>query len=109
MLGEGKKYITKGVQSRISLDLQLLMWQLIEELTHDESEIDYLQVFKLTTRSINDSQLVLQQVKHTQEVPAYESIIIVKVDQPVNEKIFVITSTDEDGSDYKTMMLAEEW
>ena len=42
---KNEKYVTKGVNSEVSLLLQLFMWQCIEEMPPPK---DYLQVFKFT-------------------------------------------------------------
>lgn len=103
---EGAKYMTRGVQSQISLDLQLMMWRMIEELKDKEISMDYLQVFKLTRITKDNS--VLQQVKHEQEIPFYVTTITVAVDEAVDTRLFVISLQDENDREYSTMMLAEE-
>ena len=42
---KNQKFITRGVNSEVSLLLQLFMWQCIEEMM---SPKDYLQVFELS-------------------------------------------------------------
>lgn len=94
----GNRYITKGIQTFLRPDLQILLWDLIDGL---EVEKDYLQVFKL--------ELVEDHIKltHQQEKPEYSVTYIVQVDQPSiqeKEKIYVI-----DDGEYATMMFASEY
>ena len=60
---KNQKFITRGVNSEVSLLLQLFMWQCIEELPHKK---DYLQVFEL---SIEGKK---QKIIHSQQVPEYK-------------------------------------
>lgn len=94
------RYITKGIQHEISIELQIIMWQLIEELEKKNEEIDYLQVFELTI----DEDRNMQQIVHKQEIPEYENKIILRVTEPVAAKIFVI-----DDIDHVTMLLSNEY
>ena len=59
---KNKRYLTVGVKNNVNLPLQLLMWQLIDEL---DGEKDYLQVFKC---SGYDGK---QKIEHVQEEPEY--------------------------------------
>ena len=60
----GKRYLTKGVDLTIPLELQIFMWSCIDNL---KVEKDYLQVFNL---SVFNS---IQRVEHKQEVPEYQN------------------------------------
>ena len=102
MFDNGSRYITRGVGNRIPLDIQIFIWQLIEDLKDTVGELDYLQVFDI---SIVDEIEKTVRIIHSQEVPKYKKIWIVKSSEPCyNEKIFVI------GDDtHSTMLLAEEY
>lgn len=89
------RYLTQGVQSEIPFELQLILWQLIDELPEPK---DYLQVFRLF--SSDDKQKVV----HEQEEPEYKKDYVFKVDDPVEANIYVI-----DDGDHSTMLLAEEY
>ena len=89
------RYITKGVQENISLELQFFMWNCIDNLSEPK---DYLQVFNL---SVVDS---LQRIIHSTEEPEYKKEYLIPSDNPISEKIYVI-----DDGDYLTMLLAEEY
>ena len=102
MFDNGSRYITRGVGNRIPLDIQIFIWQLIEDLKDTVGELDYLQVFDI---SIVDEIEKTVRIIHSQEVPKYKKIWIVKSSEPCdNEKIFVI-----DDDTHRTMLLAEEY
>jgi hypothetical protein len=94
----GNRYMTKGIQTFLRPDLQILLWDLIDGL---DVEKDYLQVFRLEMKE-EDLKLT-----HQQENPDYSVSYTVKVDHPSihqEEKIYVI-----DDGDYATMMFASEY
>ena len=88
-------YVTRGVSDKIPLPLQIIMWELIEDLPVDK---DGLQVFSLSEE--NGRQVL----KHSQEVPEYEKEYILDIEEPITEKIFVI-----DDETHSTMLLASEY
>jgi len=89
------RYITKGVQENISLELQIFMWDCIDNLSEPK---DYLQVFNL---SVVGS---LQRIIHSTEEPEYKKEYLIPSYNPITEKVYVIV----DG-DHSTMLLAEEY
>lgn len=98
MFDKENRYITRGVNEKIDLSLQILLWNLVDDL---KVEKDYLQVFKLsrTGEVIN--------IEHIQEVLEYKSFIKVNAkDLEFKEeiKIYVI-----DSGVYSTMLLSEEY
>lgn len=98
MFDKENRYITRGVNEKIDLSLQILLWNLVDDL---KVEKDYLQVFKLsrTGEVIN--------IEHIQEVLEYKSFIKVNAkDLEFKEemKIYVI-----DSGIYSTMLLSEEY
>lgn len=92
---DSKRYLTKGVQAEIPLELQLFMWERISSLPIEK---DYLQIFRL---SYKDNKLT---VIYEQEQPEYKQIYIFAYPTAIEEKIYVI-----DDGDYCTMLLAEEY
>lgn len=96
------RYITRGANKNLS-HVQLLLWNLIDTLKQDKHiELDYLQVFKFK-RIANNEKYNLS-ITHSQEVPPYEKEYLFSIDNPVDEKVYVI----DDGK-YTTMLLAEEY
>jgi hypothetical protein len=91
-----QRYLTKGVNATIPLEVQIFMWQCIDNL---KVEKDYLQVFDLSVEN------GIQKVIHKQEVPEYRHSYTLKVSKPVHDvRVFVI-----DDGEYSTMLLAKEY
>lgn len=102
MFDNGSRYVTRGAENRIPLDVQIFMWRLIEELKDTIEDVDYLQVFNI---SVVDEVENKVRIIHSQEVPEYKKIWIVKSSEHCDsEKIFVI-----DDNAHSTMLLAEEY
>ena len=90
---EKKKYLTKGVNEKIPLAVQLVLWELASVLPSEKQ--DYLQVFKLTWKE------GLLTVVHSQEVPRYEkthSFALETTEKTekaeTTEKVYIIDSGD---------------
>lgn len=101
MFSKEKRYMTKGINKRVDIRLQMFMWKLIEELKEEEEELDYLQVFDI--KKI-DSEIVIE---HRQEIPKYKKKYVLRLDNidvMRNVKVFAI----DDGR-YLTMLLSEEY
>ena len=93
---EKKRYLTRGIDELIPLELQMFLWNAIDNMSVPK---DYLQVFELTTRD------EVQYIFHKAEQPAYEiTYILPAVKNTVNAKIYCI-----DSEDYCTMLLAKEY
>lgn len=92
----GQRYLTRGVQAEIPLELQLFMWYLINQLPEPK---DYLQVFRL---SVSDDGT--QRIVHEQEEPKYHKEYDIDIENPITAKVYVI-----DDGDHCTMLLAEEY
>lgn len=102
MFNEGSRYITKGIANNVPLELQIFMWQLIEDLKETVEEVDYLQVFDVSVIDEIENKV---RIIHSQEIPEYKKIWIIKTSEPCsNERIFVI-----DDETHSTMMLAKEY
>lgn len=99
---DNERFMTKGIQNKISLELQLFMWSCIDTLKWKEKEIDNLQVFELSIWKRNE--VLFQNIEHRQEVPKYKKIYKIPSKEVINEKIFVI-----DDESHTIMMLAEEY
>lgn len=92
---DNAKFITNGVEKNIPKLLQIIMWELIENLPLDK---DYLQVFSLEP-DVNG-----QRVIHTQEEPDYKREYVFGLDTVVVGKVFVI----DDGT-HSTMLMSNEY
>lgn len=80
-----ERYVTAGVNSKVDVKLQILIWKLIDEL---EGEKDYLQVFEMSPIGTIDCPIL--KIIHRQEEPVYTRVYYVFSDQIIDEKIFVI-------------------
>ncbi len=89
------RYLTRGVDAEIPLELQILMWQAVDEMPEPK---DYLQVFNLSEEN------GLQVIQHISEQPEFEMTYITQTDKPVTQKIYII-----DDGEHCTMLLAEEY
>ena len=93
---EKKRYLTRGIDETIPLELQLFMWNAIDNMPAPK---DYLQIFELTQK--DDVQYIL----HKSEQPEYEmKYILTTVEKPAIARIYCI-----DSEEYCTMLLAEEY
>lgn len=96
---ENPRYLSKGVNTKVSIFVQMLMWDMIDEM---KTKQDYLQIFNLVPVDVDGVRL--QKIIHTQEQPSYERVIVLnKLTQPIHAKIYVI-----DDGENSTMILAEE-
>ena len=92
---QNERYITRGVQSEIPIELQIFMWSCVNALPEPR---DYLQVFRLFSFEGK------QKIVHEQEKPEYKKEYILKAEATVTAKVYVI-----DDGDHSTMLLAEEY
>lgn len=101
-----KRYETEGINTRLNILYRFLIWQLIDELG-ENMDLDYLQVFELKSKELVDEKgkvIYEMTLTHSQEIPEYSNSYIFRVEEPVNEKIYVI-----DDGDYATMLFAHEY
>ena len=61
------RYLTRGVDAEIPLEIQLFLWDAIDNMPEPK---DYLQIFELT--KVNDMQCIL----HKSEQPEYSMTYI---------------------------------
>lgn len=90
-----QRYLTRGVQAEIPLELQLLMWSCIDGLPEER---DYFQVFRL--ENFNG----IQKLTHFSEHPAHQREYFIPAASPITAKVYII-----DSNTYSTMLLAEEY
>ena len=100
-----KRYITRGISESLSLDLQILLWQMVEE-REDQSHTDYLHIFKLQE---NDTMI---SIIHEQEQSPYKLehhyTNYIKNENTFPKKVYVIREDDVDFF-YYVMLLSEEY
>lgn len=98
------RYITRGINDEVPVEIVLFLWSLIDELKlKSKGKMDYLQVFELKVQDhpdIVENQIVI----HRTGEPEYKRGHALLVDEPIVTKIYVI-----DSMDYCTMLLAREY
>ena len=92
---QNKRFLTRGVQAEIPMELQLFLWNCIDQLPEER---DYFQVFKLDVCNGK------QHIHHFSVQPEYSKEYTIDLANPVNQKVYVI-----DDIDHSTMLLAEEY
>lgn len=94
--------MTKDIQQKIPLELQIFMWNCINILKNQGNDIDYLQVFELYKE--REKNIFFQKIIHRQGNPSFEISHEIFPKEIVNAKVFVI-----DSGKHSTMLLAEEY
>jgi len=90
-----QRYLSRGVNDTIPIELQLFMWGCIDKLPEER---DYLQIFDL------EQVGTLQSITHKSEQPEHRKVYLFPSDSLITEKIYVI-----DDGDHSTMILASEY
>ena len=98
---QNKRFLTRGVQAELPMELQLFLWNCIDQLPEER---DYFQRL--------ESNLVLlwkeidgkQHIHHFSEQPEYSKEYQISTEKPITAKVYVI-----DDTDHSTMLLAEEY
>ncbi len=90
-----QRYLTKGVQAEIPLELQLFMWECLDRMSEPK---DYFQVFRLENLG------GIQKITNFSEQPEYHKEYLIPTNKPITAKIYII-----DSDTYSTMLLAEEY
>ena len=100
---DSKRYLTNGVLQTIPVEIQMIVWAMIDELKNKVETVDYLQVFELKPECKDNSQ-PQQLIKHSQECPPYKAEVTINCGTITKEKLFVI-----DDETHVTMLLASEY
>lgn len=96
--------MTKGFQSEIPIETQLMIFTCLDKAKQSVTVMDYFQVFMLDKFSSNGSYL--QRIIHKQEVPPFEETVFLTIpeDQIITSKVIVI-----DDGNHHTFLLASEY
>ena len=66
MFKKDNRYVTRGVNEKVDIRLQLMIWSMLDKLKDEGNvELDYLQVFRIRKEG---NKIVISQ---SQEVPEY--------------------------------------
>ncbi|HCV8615196.1 TPA: hypothetical protein OWT23_002601 [Staphylococcus aureus] len=99
------RYITRGINESIPLDLQILLWHMVEK-KDNQPHTDYLHIFKL-----QEDENILS-ITHEQEQPTYKLEYhytnYEKNQNVLPKKVYVIREDDVDAF-YYVMLLPEEY
>ena len=102
MFKKDNRYVTRGVNGKIDIRLQLIMWSMIDKLKDEGNvELDYLQIFKIRK---DGNKIVINQ---SQEVPEYSCTYEIGLeDIQIEDEIkgYVI-----DSGEYSTMLFPSEY
>ena len=58
------RYITRGISEQLSLDLQILLWNMVKD-RDNQLNTDYLHI-------LNYKKMIIYSITHEQEQPAYK-------------------------------------
>lgn len=99
-----KKYSTRRIADDVDLDIQLVIWNMIEEWDKKGKKLDYLQIFDLYIETAMG--MVFQKIVHRQEVPRLKEETYFKCWRPLQLKtIWVI----DNGDGTAVMMFPEDY
>lgn len=97
MFKKDNRYVTRGVNEKVDIRLQLMIWSMLDKLKDEGNvELDYLQVFKIRKEG---NKVVINQ---SQEVPEYLCTYEIEIEDIQIEgeiKVYVI-----DSGEYSTML-----
>ncbi len=87
---EKPRYATRQIASNVSVEIQVLLWTIIDNQRNNQEPLDYLQMFHL--QRISDMQMITNK----QEQPPMEMVVRLdlKESQPIDTTIWII----DDGS-----------
>ena len=98
-----KRYATRGIANEIGLELQLILWAMIDNRKNKGIEVDYLQVFELSIA--RKDGVSVQKVLHKQECPPIsDSYYLPMIETPIKMTIWAM-----DNEEYCTMLLPDEY
>lgn len=95
-----KRYMTRMIAEDVHVEIQKILWDLIDEQRKNDLELDYLQVFELIAMQGK------QHVIHRQEVPerSVRRVFKLKYTTPINQTIWCI-----DSDEYQMMLFPSDY
>ena len=90
-----KRYLSRGVDDTIPIELQLFLWACIDQLPELR---DYLQIFDL--EQVGNMQSITHRSEQTQNRKVY----LRHSDDTISKKLYI-----HDDGDHSTMILASEY
>ncbi|ELK39419.1 hypothetical protein D478_24483 [Brevibacillus agri BAB-2500] len=98
------RYVRRGVNEVVPVELQLILWSILEKRQERGDQLDFLKVFELSAEWVDGEPL--QKVINRQEQPFHREVFY--VDHTENLAIGV-TVWIVDSRTYSTMLLPEEY
>jgi hypothetical protein len=100
-----KRFITKGVDTNVPKEIQLLCWELVDQLVKENNiVIDYMQIFEFEWNEIKGKVMLTHRQEEPHYSQRYELDLLDKFNGVVGYKIWLI----DDGTN-QTMLLPEEY
>jgi hypothetical protein len=86
-----KRYMTKSIAETLHIEIQLLLWSLIDDRVIKGEEVDYLQVFELSVERGKQS------IIHRQEQPPHKQQWFVELHhtKPIMSTIWCMDNSNE--------------
>ncbi len=98
----GKRYKSRGINTKLPIPIQVILWSILDQHLQSETEIDYLQIFKF----VEENGILA--IKHSQEQPDYKKQYTMRMCDEyrvlTGSTIYII-----DDKDHSTMLFAEEY
>lgn len=97
---QDKRYMTRNIADGLHIEIQMIIWNLIEERVNNDEELDYLQVFELT------NEKGMQSIIHRQECPMHKQQLLIQLQQtrPVTSTVWCL-----DNGEYQMMLYPEDY
>ena len=86
-----QRYMTKGIQEFLPIEVQFFLWELQMNLRATEKDIDYLQVYHLST--IAKDCKTFQVIHHEAEKSKHSAMYCLEAEICVKDKIYIIQTT----------------
>ncbi|MDR7235698.1 DUF960 family protein [Neobacillus drentensis] len=94
------RYVTQQIATNVSIEIQVLLWRIMDSRRNNQEPLDYLQVFHLQRNGDR------QRISNKQEQPPMEMVAQFepKESQPIDTTIWIV----DDGS-HCTMMFPNDY
>lgn len=104
-LFSSERTTTPLIQEKVSIEIQMILWGLIEERKKFYSDLEFLQQFELSV-VLNNEGNYIQRINHKQENPFYEKCFYFQL---TTSEFFSGTVWIIDNECYSTMLFPKEY
>ncbi len=102
MFKKDNRYLTRNIQEQLSIELQLLLWESIDEQNDSRLQLDYLQI--VTFQRLGE----MLAIRLEQEQPERLTVLYLPYSEEyapiLIKKVYII-----DSEEYSTMLFSEEY